>query len=169
MCAYIRPVKCNVKILNGRKYPAKGFGLVITKIPNTNITIPLGPSYYMPQNPQKTISQTELKHYNEFRSVGTEALRWVKITTDIGMKLKLDKKNRIDQQLLDFITIDVLKIEQLHPSSKDIITIPITPVINSYSKKHLMSWELIHCLLLHPSESFMKVMCRNKTLYGLPK
>ena len=33
MFTYSRPVKCNVKILNVRKYPAKVFGLVIIKIP----------------------------------------------------------------------------------------------------------------------------------------
>ena len=51
MFTYIRPVKCNVKIINVSKSPAKGFGLAIIKIPNTNIVIPLWPSYYMPQNP----------------------------------------------------------------------------------------------------------------------
>ena len=29
----------------------------------------------MPQNPQNTIIQNTLKHYNEFRNVRTEALR----------------------------------------------------------------------------------------------
>ena len=42
----------------------------------------------MPQNPQNMISQTSLKHYNQFRSVGTKSLRWIQITTDTGMKLK---------------------------------------------------------------------------------
>ena len=42
----------------------------------------------MPQKPQTTRSQTEHKHNNQFRSVRTEALRW-----------------------LDFIIIDVLNIE----------------------------------------------------------
>ena len=50
---YIRPIKCNVKILNDRKAPGKGFGILIIKTPNTNIIIPLWPSYCMPQNPQK--------------------------------------------------------------------------------------------------------------------
>ena len=41
MFNYIITVKCNVKIINGRKYPEKGFGLVIVKIPKINIIIPL--------------------------------------------------------------------------------------------------------------------------------
>ena len=88
--AYIRPVQCNVKILNGRKAPAKGFGLDIIKTPKTNIIIPLWPSYYMPQNPQNTISQTALKNYNESRNFRTEALRWVQMTTDTGIKFKVE-------------------------------------------------------------------------------
>ena len=49
----------------------------------------LRPSNYIPQNPQNTISQTVLKHCNESRSVRTEDLRWVKITTDTGTKIKV--------------------------------------------------------------------------------
>ena len=73
---YIRPVKCNVQIVNVNKSPAKGFGLVIVKNPKIYI-IPLWPSYYMPQNLQNTISQTELKNYNKFRGVRTKAPMWL--------------------------------------------------------------------------------------------
>ena len=90
MLDYIRHVKCNVHIINDRKPSKTGFGLIIIKIPNTNIIIPLWPSYYMPQTPQNTISQTTLKNYNQFRSVRTEDLIWLKITTDTGMKLKVE-------------------------------------------------------------------------------
>ena len=106
-----RPVKYNVQILNGIKSPAKGFELVIVKFPQKNNIIPLWTSYYMPQNPQNKISQTALKHYNEFRSVRTEALRSLKISTDTGKKLKVEiTVKEIDQQILDFVTIDVLNI-----------------------------------------------------------
>ena len=55
----------------------------------------------MPQNPQHTISQTALKHYNHFRSFRTESLWWMKFTAYLGTKLKVetDTKPR-DQQLL---------------------------------------------------------------------
>ena len=46
---YIRPVYFNLKIHNGRKSPAKFFGLVVIKITKTNIIIPLWPSCYMPK------------------------------------------------------------------------------------------------------------------------
>ena len=78
---YIRPIKCNVKILNDIKAPVKGFGLVVIKPPKTNIIITLCTSYYIPQNPQNTISQTAIKNYNQFRSGITEALRCLEITT----------------------------------------------------------------------------------------
>ena len=89
---YIRQVKYNVQILNGRKEPAKGFGLVIIKIPQKNIIISLWSSYYMRQNPQNTINKTTLKDYNQFRNIITEVLIWLLITTDKGMKPK-DEKN----------------------------------------------------------------------------
>ena len=38
--AYIRPIQCNIQIINGRKAPAKGFGLFIMKYPK-KIIIPL--------------------------------------------------------------------------------------------------------------------------------
>ena len=43
----------------------------------------------MPQNPQTTIIQTSIKHYNQFRGVRAEALRWLQITTDAGKKIRV--------------------------------------------------------------------------------
>ena len=67
------------------------------------------------------------------------------MTTDTDKKLKVETsaKER-DQNLLNFIAIDIIKLEQKHPSSKDIITLPMNKIINSSVKKHPMSWELIH-------------------------
>ena len=41
--AYIRPILCNVQIINDSKAHAKGIGIVIIKSPK-NISIPLCPS-----------------------------------------------------------------------------------------------------------------------------
>ena len=38
----------------------------------------------MSQNPQ--LKKNALEHYNQFRSLITEALRWLKTTTDTGKK-----------------------------------------------------------------------------------
>ena len=94
MFSYIRPVKYHVKILNGSKAPEKGFGLVIIKTPKTNISIPIWKSYYMPQKTQNKISQTELKHYNEFRNVRTKYLKWVQMTTYTRIKFKVETSSK---------------------------------------------------------------------------
>ena len=96
MFTYIRPVKCNVQVINGSTASETGFGLVVIKIPKTNIVIPLWPSYSMPQNPQNIINQNALNYYNQFMSVRTEAIRCVQITTDIVIKLKSEKKSKKD-------------------------------------------------------------------------
>ena len=44
----------------------------------------------MQQNPQNKISQTALERYNGFRDVITEDLIWVKMTTDTGIKFKVE-------------------------------------------------------------------------------
>ena len=43
----------------------------------------------MKKKPQNTISQTALKHYNQFINVRTDALRWLQINTDTGNKIKV--------------------------------------------------------------------------------
>ena len=62
----------------------------------------------MPQNTQNKISQTALKHYNQFSSVIIEALnhRYRK-----RIKFETKVKER-DQKRLDFIKIEIIKVEQ---------------------------------------------------------
>ena len=94
----------------------------------------------MPQKPQNKIIQTELKYYNKFRSLINEALRWLQITTYTGKKLNVEKTVKYRyQQLLEFISIDVLKTEQQNYSYQDIINLPMTPIINSSLNKNPMS------------------------------
>ena len=86
----------------------------------------------MLQNPQNTISQIALKHYNQFIFVGAEALRWLQIAADIGKKPKVETTvKEIDQQFFCFVNIDVLKIEQQYYSDQEIITLSINTIINS--------------------------------------
>ena len=70
---------------------------------------------------------------------------------------------------MDFINIDILKLEHQQPSSQDIITLPMNPIVNIYFNKQPMLWDIISRFLLHPSDSVMKAMCRHQTLDGLPK
>ena len=86
------------------------------------------------------------------------------------MKVKVETSvKKRDQRLLEFITIDVINIEQQHNSSWGIITLTTTPIIRSSFNKNAMSWELIHCRLPHPSDIVMKAMCCHQTLKRLPK
>ena len=127
--------------------------------------IPLWPSYYMPQNPQNTIIQTEIKHYNQFRIVRIESLSWLQITTDTGKKLKVVATfNERYQQVLELIIIDSLNIGQQYSSYHHIITLPMTLIINISFNKHSISLEPIHRNLIHPSYSVMKSMCRHQNL-----
>ena len=155
MFTYIIPVKCNVQIINGIKYPTKCFGLVIVKIPKTTIIIPLWPSYRMPQNPKKksNCNQT-LQSIQKCNNLGSQMVTNYYI---YRLKVETTVKER-NQKLLDLITIDVLNIEQQHTSDQDIITLLMTPIINSYFNKHPISCKIIHCHILHPSYSVMKSM-----------
>ena len=74
MFTYIPLEKCNVKILNGGKASAKYIELLIMKKSETNIIVPLWPTYYVPKNPQHTISKTAIKHYNQFITVRKKSL-----------------------------------------------------------------------------------------------
>ena len=64
-----------------------GIGIVLGRI--GNIITPLYPSYIMVDNPQNTISTTDIKQYNGYRSVRTEALEWVKFTSAEGQSTRV--------------------------------------------------------------------------------
>ena len=113
MFAYIKPVKCNVQIINGSKAPAKGVRIFIINPPKTNIITPLWPSYYTPQNPRNTTNLTSLKHYNEFRNVRNKALRWVQMTTYAGIKFIVETPAKArDQQYWTSSTLIYLKLNR---------------------------------------------------------
>ena len=48
----------------------------------------------MPQKLLNTMSQTAINHYNQFRSVRTESLRWLKIATDTVNKIKFETESK---------------------------------------------------------------------------
>lgn len=72
--------------------------------------IPLWPAYYMPTNPQNTLSQTALKFYNGFRSIHTEALDWIRFTDTTGKSTRLHTNSYLhNNQKLDYIDVSVLR------------------------------------------------------------
>ena len=79
-----------IQQVSGTTSPAQGFGTVVISIPNSDFYILLWPTYYMPNNPQNTLSTTALKYYNHFRSVRMESLDWIKITSKEGKTIKVN-------------------------------------------------------------------------------
>ena len=123
----MRPVKCNFVSYQFQPIPCKRFWPIYNKnTKNKHYYTPLAVILYA-TNPQNTISQTALKNYNKFKSVRTEALRWLQTTTDTGIELKVETtvKERY-QKLLDFVTIDELNIGKQHPSFQEFITLSMT-------------------------------------------
>ena len=57
---------------------------------------------------------------------------------------------------MNFITIELIKVEQQIYIEQDIITWPMNKILNISFNKHPMSQEFIHCHILHPSDSVMK-------------
>ena len=73
----------------------------------------------MSQNPQKTISKAEIKNYNQFKSVRTEALIRLQITTNTGKKLKVETETKERyQKLIDLFTIKTIKFEHQNIQNK---------------------------------------------------
>ena len=64
----------------------------------------------MVDNPQNTISTTAIKQYNEYRSVRTEALEWVKFTSAEGQSTRVPSERKtVEKEVLDYIKFDIMK------------------------------------------------------------
>ena len=61
--------------------------------------------------PTKKISQTEIKDYNQFRNIRTQALIWLQINTDAGNKIKVETEAKErEHKILDLFKIDIIKV-----------------------------------------------------------
>eukprot|EP00957_Ditylum_brightwellii_P016698 1255788-Ditylum_brightwellii.AAC.1 len=59
---------CQVQQVSCASANCPGWGIVFIQVSDTNFPIvPLWPCYYMPYNPQNTLSQQALKQYNHFQ------------------------------------------------------------------------------------------------------
>ena len=81
MFTYNRHVKCNIQIQNVSKAPKTILDLSSFKKIKKISLYHFG-HHTICHKPTKKISQTSLKHYNQFRIIRNEALRWLKIITD---------------------------------------------------------------------------------------
>ena len=64
-----RPAATHIQQISGDSTSSLGYGIVIIRLPNDPMLMTLWKVYYMPVNPQNTISGTALKKYNSYRSV----------------------------------------------------------------------------------------------------
>ena len=117
-------VKSLIKQVTEAPAGAEGMGVVLGKLPNSSIIIPMYPCYHMPHNPQDTLGLPALKFYSRMRSVRLEALSWLKLVTEKGASMRTTTIPHYNQEeLLDYIMLDVIK--------PTIILTPPPTIINS--------------------------------------
>ena len=151
----------NIQQLSGTTTLARGYGLSLIRIPNTSMIIPLWPTYFMPSNPQNTLSQNTLKSYNNFLRVRTEALGWIHFSNASGQSAPLHTLTIPNNtQKLDYIQVEI--------SCSTYPNMSISPIINSSFSQQPLYWTLIHRLCKHISDYRLSIMCKHKTMTHLP-
>ena len=149
-----RSSNISIQQLSGHMTLTKGYGTAIARIPNTSFVIPLWPVFYMPDNPQNTLSPTAIKCYNAFRSVRVESLGWIKFTNAKGETVSVrPKSHQQDLQKLDYIDLEILTTVSADTHIK--------PKINSSLIKNKLPWTLIHRRCGHVSD---RKQVRRRTL-----
>ena len=138
----------------------EGKGLVIIKLPDSDIILPLFPAYYCPTAPNNIIGLPAVKQYTKFRSVRLESLSWIRFVDKDGRTARYDTcPQKHQEQLLDFFHIQLITSNK--PTTK-------TTTINAMLAKTQLDWIKIHRRLGHPSDSKLAIMCRTKKIPGLP-
>lgn len=151
--------------------------MVIIKVPGTNLTIPLWPSYHIPQNPQHTISPNAIKHYNNFRTVHTEHLKHITLVNNTGIKEKiLFLQKYINNVILDFINVDLMTMSnsnyntystKLTANNHDYTNVIVNK--SSFKKMSNIDRTLIHRRLMHLGNKTIDLMCKEAIMEDLPK
>ena len=108
----MQPIKTQVTQVSGQTAICEGIGIVIIKIPKTDVILPLYPAYFAPEFPQNTISPNAIKHYNKYRSVWSEALEWIRMVSHVGQKIhvRIDPV-QIGNELLDYFKVNIMMID----------------------------------------------------------
>jgi len=185
----LQPIKSQITQVSRSTARCERIGIVLVKIPKSDIIIPLYPVYYAPTFPQNTVSPNAIKHYNKFRSVRSEALDWIRMVTHVGQKIhiRIDPV-QIGNELLDYFKVNVMTIDMkqqeddseqssFNHSSAPFIPDNIVPQYRSICPKvnHSFSsnmdninYLLLHRRLKHASDSKIMTMCKKQTIKGLP-
>ena len=67
------PISSSVQKVSGSKVNTQGLGIVILQLSAT-YALPIYPVFYIPSNPQHTLSLSSLKHHNKFHEVRVSPL-----------------------------------------------------------------------------------------------
>jgi len=147
------PRQLHIYQLNGSTVPALGCGLKLIQCPTIKNIIPLWPTYYMPDNPQCTLSLTVLCHYLHF-NVLTKHLHSLQITTTSGYTLACPSlASYSTKQLLDYHHFTIVR-----PTRK--VKQIISPTVKSATSEAPLNHLLAHQHLGHGCDEILDTMCR---------
>ena len=159
-------------MVNGSTAQALGIGLALARDPKSDFIIPCWPSYYMPDNPQNTISTPALKSISHFRSARNEALSWTKFTNSQGQSTRIDSNPHFArQEVLDFVTLDFVRpkdhiLQKLINPIKD--NFPKPSINHTFTKNEKLDWYTIHRRLGHVHPTKLKYMSKKGIITDLP-
>lgn len=162
--------------VSGTQVSTKGIGVVIIKFPIHNYILPLYPVYYIPTNPQNTLSPSAIKLYNEYSNINVSTLTSITFTTHKGHTFTIPTDKQLaTSKLLDFITVHVLQKQnpKTNKNNKNNIISPYLhfPLISnstSFIKTPIIDRILLHRRMMHLSDNKMELMCKDQTLLNLP-
>ena len=154
-----KQIEHKIYAFEGSKCKAEGLGVVIIRIPDSNMIIPCWSAYYCPQAPHNIIGLSAIKSHLRFRSVRQEVLSWLRFVDHNGHSVRVDTdQNKHREVLLNFFSIEIINI-----------TDNASTYVNAMINKTPLDWSCIHCCLNHPSDSHLARMCRSAKFPGLPK
>ena len=159
-------------MVDGSSTQASGIGLALARDPASDFIIPCWPAYYMPNNPQNTISTPALKSLSHFRSARNEALHWTKFTNSQGQSTRINSNPHFArQEVLDFVTLDFVKpnndiMDNISISLKS--EVPKPSVRHTFSKNEKLDWYTIHRRLGHVHPKKLQFMSNKNIILDLP-
>eukprot|EP00957_Ditylum_brightwellii_P196903 15002128-Ditylum_brightwellii.AAC.1 len=131
------------------------------EIPNSTFsTIPLWPCYYMPKNPQDTLSQQDLNRYNHFQAVNTQSLEKLFLKGKHNTTTKSPSLPECHStSLLDYVEINILKPTNSTQQKANISLPTVNKGIFSKFVNNLL-YEALHRSLSHICKKKITSMCK---------
>ena len=149
--------KATVKLANVNTGHAQGIGIILCRFTNCSVIYSVGPVYYCPGHPSKTISSGAIKFYVGFKKVTSEPLEFFDFFDPQGCSWRSPYHTHKN---LDYLQ---LKIVNINPHRDKNIVFPTVCAL----KKTLS--QLIHQIFSHVYITRLKWMARKGLLEGLPE